>query len=227
MIELQDCIGNQAVQRLLAQHGGKFDQKTIPHLKHENEGAVSNQTEIVSLGNADTVQRNEEGQEEPQPQPSNGEVTMAEFQTDYYDVTGGTLAEVAAQLDPEEWGRCTYHFDYSYETTGGRTNKVDITLRLIIRLPRWRGEGFDNASPAARREWQRMIEALHRHEDEHAAIARRWAPIFKERLLGQREGRVQARHQQTLREVDTETEAFDNRTQHGQTQGVTLDLSIE
>lgn len=71
------------------------------------------------------------------------------MQVEEYSVTGSTLAEVAQQLDPEEWGRCTYTFDYSYETTNGRVTKVDIALQLVIRLPRWQGRGWEQASPGA------------------------------------------------------------------------------
>lgn len=221
LVTLQDRIGNQAMQRLLAQHGGKLDEKTLTRLTGENGSATHN------LAKTDTVQREDEEADKPQTQPSNGEVTFDEVEYDYYDVSGGTLAEVAEQLDPEEWGRCTYHFDYSYETTNGRTTKVDITLKLTIRLPRWQGQGWDKASPAAKNEWRRMLKALEKHEEDHADIARNWAPRFKARLLNQRSNSVERRYNQTLEKVDKETKQFDQKTKHGQTQGVNLDINIK
>lgn len=160
-------------------------------------------------------------------QPANGQVTIKDVQTEEYSVTGSTLAEAAQQLDPEEWGRCTYSFDYTYEATNGRVTKVDIALQLTIRLPRWQGLGWDQASPNIRTEWVRMLAALRSHENQHADIARRWAPRLKTRLLGQQEGRIEQRYNQTLRRVDRETEQFDTRTRHGQAQGVTLDTRIQ
>jgi predicted secreted Zn-dependent protease len=160
-------------------------------------------------------------------QPDTGTVTIGNVQYDYYDVTGNTLAEVAQQLDPTEWGRCSYHYDYSYESTGGRATKVDTTLNLTIRLPRWQGRGWNRASQAAKAEWQRMLHALGTHEDDHADIARRWAPTFQQRLLNQRVGNLRQRFNRTLGQVRAEQRRFDRRTRHGQTQGVSLDTSIQ
>jgi len=93
----------------------------------------------------------------------------------------------------------------------------------------WREPGLEQEhgrSPAAQAEWRRMLGSLEGHENEHAEIARRWAPTFQERLLGQRESRLQQRFDQTLRKAKKEQKQFDRRTRHGQTQGVSLDTSI-
>lgn len=240
---LQDQLGNRTIQRLIAQrsHEGsiKLDEETIASLQLEGNPMVPELTQVAGgVGPqlhrqliAESIQRQEEAeaepQAEPQARPTDGDVCIEDVNFEYYDVRGSTLAQVAPQLDPQEWGRCTYHFDYTYETTNGRVSRVDITLRLTVRLPRWQGQGWDNASPHVKQEWQRMLEALQGHEEEHAEIARRWAPVFKERLLNLRAGRVGQRYNQLLKKVDKETKEFDQRTRHGRTQGVTLDKSIE
>jgi predicted secreted Zn-dependent protease len=155
-----------------------------------------------------------------------GQVTIKQPQIDEYEVTGKTLAEVIGQLDPEEWGHCSWTVDYNYDTANGKTTKVNITLHLIIRMPRW-GEGYNDASPAARKEWQRMLTVLRKHEDGHADIARKWAPIFKGRLLSQPEEKADSIYKQALQELDDESKKYDADTKHGQAQGVSLDTSIQ
>jgi predicted secreted Zn-dependent protease len=201
LANLQDQIGNQAVQRMLAR--GSVTKATIQQIQCQLEEAEALQTRT-----------------------NDGEVKILPAQYEYYDVSGSILTEVAQQLDPEEWGRCTYTYTYNYETTNGQTTKVDLELALTIRLPRWQGAGWDKASLRAKQEWERMIQALLNHEEAHAAIARQWAPRFKERLLRQAESKVRTRFEQTCNAVDKETKQFDQRTQHGQAMGVTLDTSI-
>jgi len=165
--------------------------------------------------------------EEDAAPADDGTITINEVQTNYYDVTGTTLTEVSEQLDPTEWGRCHYHYSYPYETTNGRTTKVNIILTLTVRLPRWQGAGWDAASEAAKTEWRRMLQALETHEEGHAAIARTWAPTIKQRLLDQSEGDVETEYNTVFAEVVTEQDEYDADTTHGQTQGVSLDLSVD
>jgi len=213
LLAMQEQVGNAAVQRLLVQrkqHGSlsldKASDQAVSNLAQREDAEAAD--ELTTAGN-------------------NGKVTIENMVYAHYDVTGSTLTEVAAQLDPKEWGQCYYEFEYSYETMGRRTKKVDITLRLTIRLPRWQGKGWQTASDAAKVEWQRMISALEAHENGHTEIARRWAPIFKEKLLGVAEDKVQQRYDKTKAAVDKETGKYDQETQHGKSKGVNLDITIE
>jgi hypothetical protein len=72
-----------------------------------------------------------------------------------------------------------------------------------------------------------MLAALEAHEEGHAAIARRWAPTVKERLLGQPEGDVEGRYNTVFAEVVAEQDQYDDDTEHGQTQGVSLDAGVD
>jgi|GEM_PF-3063464 len=208
LTSLQNQIGNAAVQRLLdEQHGLQAQQG------NDSQALVQN-----------ALQRREE--QKPEVQPANGQVTIEEPIIDYYDVGGSTLAAVATELDSDEWGRCAYSYEMSYESTNGKATKVDITLTLTIRLPRWQ-QGWSNASDAAKAEWNKMLEALGVHEEKHAEIARNWAPKIKERLLGLPGSRVTPKFKQLKKKVEKETEKFDKQTKHGHNEGVNLDLSIQ
>lgn len=160
------------------------------------------------------------------PKVVQGRVTVQPVQFDYYDVSGETLADVAGQLDPDEWGHCRANYSYSYAATGGKTTRVNVTVTITIRLPRWRGNGWNKASPAAKAEWNRMLTALRTHEDRHAEIGRRWGPTMQERLYGIDESNVAAEGSAVEAEAQAEQDKFDADTAHGQNTGVSLDTSI-
>lgn len=212
LASLQRGIGNQGMRRFLG-HYNLIQRDLDEGLLTENMPWLGEETPL-DTGNVANV-------------ADTGTVTIQPVQDEFYDVSGSTLAEVYSQLDRREWGRCTWRYTYDYETTNGRVTRVNITLTLTIRMPRWQGEGWERASDAAKAEWNRMIAALRAHEEQHAEIARRWAPIFKQRLLNQRAGNVSARYNQTRAEAQREQDQFDQRTQHGRTQGVTLNTSID
>ena len=203
---LQHGIGNRAMRRLLVQPHNS----TLSTIQRDLDEALLGEEMPLAEGAANT-----------------GTVTIQPVQNQFYNVTGRTLAEVGAQLDPGEWGRCTYNYTYSFQSTGGRASRVDVTLTLTIRMPRWTGSGWNNASAEAKAEWNRMIAALRAHEDRHAEIARRWASTFKERMINRPAGDLRTIFDQTWAEVNAEQEQYDEQTQHGRTQGVSLDTSID
>jgi predicted secreted Zn-dependent protease len=211
---LQRAIGNHGVQRIVSSRLASGS--NVPFGHH-----LGDVRQVPVRRRSTAIQRDDD-----QGTAEDGSVTIEEPGSDPYDVSGTTLAEVHPQLDPTEWGRCTYHYDYDYGTTNGRVTRVDITLRMTIRLPRWQ-EGRDEASPEARAEWDRMMAALRAHEERHAEIAREWAPRFKQRMLGVRARNATATYNQVKREADAAQRQYDTDTQHGQTEGVSLDLSID
>lgn len=217
-------MGNHALLRLAK--SGHFEGE-IPLRRMNPEGlrqAVITQV-AQKIGMTPAIQKEDGDAVELATPTSTGTVTIEEPVEDPYDVSGATLQEVFGQLDPEEWGRCRWNVDYNYETTGGRVTSVNITLRLTIRMPRWT-DGYSGASQAAQAEWQRMITALRGHENHHADIARRWAPIFKDNILGQPGGQAAAKYQQTLNRMEREQRDYDTTSRHGQTEGVSLDTTI-
>jgi len=160
--------------------------------------------------------------------PSSGTVRIQGPSFTYYNVTGSTLADVRSKFpDDKDWGRCYYDFRYKNIYKNGVATRVDIVLRLRIRLPRWTGRGWRNASDAAKAEWQRMLGCLRTHENGHAKIARRWAYILQRRLLNQTEENVPG----TYEAVKVDHKAADDKyclvtTKHGKTQGVYLNTTI-
>lgn len=227
LTSLQHTIGNRAVQRVL-ERGHLQGQAHSRIFSPERLRQIARKQAEARVGAVPAIQREEAEALDAAPAAVNdGLVTINEPQSETYEVRGATLAAVSAALDPVEWGRCRWTVDYSFETAGGRATKVDITLHLTIRMPRWAGEGFQQASVAAREEWQRMLGALQAHEDHHAGIARDWAPTFKERMLNKRQSRLARTHQQVLGEMEKEQKKYDKDSHHGQTEGVSLDTSIQ
>jgi predicted secreted Zn-dependent protease len=157
----------------------------------------------------------------------NGTVTVTRPHYDPYDVTGETLEEISTQLDPEEWGSCATHYTYTYSATEGQTDRVNVTVTRTIRLPRWRGAGYRRASQAARQEWQRMLQALRRHENHHAEIGQSWGTTIREGLLNQDETTLDDTMTRLEGDAQKAQDDYDTETDHGQNEGVTLDLSIE
>ena len=210
LLSLQRSLGNQAVGRILLRPARAGH--TLPGVTSQRQAERG----AIQRRNGRRRRR-----------ANTGTVTIRNVQHQTYAVSGQTLADVHSQLDPTEWGRCSYNYSYTYSSSGGNATRVNITLRLTIRLPRWTGRGWNSASRAVKAEWRRMLRALRAHENRHAAIARRWAPTFKQRMLNQPEDDLEDTFNQVLGEVDTEQGQFDTRTSHGQTQGVSLDTSIQ
>jgi hypothetical protein len=245
VLHLQQTYGNQYVRRLLKslQVQPKLT-VSAPNDAYEQE--ADRTADIVTRGvNSQARRQPEKEEEEVQTKPalqrqaeteggiiartpaaSKGSITISPVKKTHYNVTGNNLEEVSTQLDPEEWGRCTWEWTQSYRTTEGVTDRVNINLKLTIRLPRWTGRGWRRASAEEKAEWNRMLECLQKHEDHHAEIARSWAPKLQERLLNQPESDIATLWSDGLTEHQDEQDSYDADTRHGETEGVTLDTSI-
>lgn len=131
LMALQQRVGNQAVQQLLAQR-----------------------------------------QAQAQPAPAEaepvetGQLKIEKPEIKEYDVTGDTLAQVNEQiLPPEEWYEYEYRYDPKIEN--GVVTQVDITVRVIIHLPRWRGPGWDRAVETDKQGWLDLLKSLAGGLDEY------------------------------------------------------------
>jgi hypothetical protein len=154
------------------------------------------------------------------PGAATGTVTLPDPTVDYDDYSGETLADVAALLPEDEWGRCEWDFVHTFESTNGTITRVDVTLTRTIWLPRWVER--DQASAAERAEWDRMVRNLRTHENGHATKARTWAPRLKQRMLNQPESEEATIKETFLTDHQAEQDQYDTDTQHGKTQGVSL-----
>lgn len=146
--------------------------------------------------------------------------------TAYYNLAGDTLADVYVLLDPDEWGRCTVNYAVSYTASEGVVTAANIVVTDSYRMPRWQGRGYNRASRAAKAEWQRMMTALWTHEHGHRDIGRREAATIQAGLVGQNEGDFATRLAELQAAAQALQDDYDVQTQHGQTQGVSLDTSI-
>jgi predicted secreted Zn-dependent protease len=72
-----------------------------------------------------------------------------------------------------------------------------------------------------------MMKALQTHEEGHAEIARNWAPVIHERLLGKPKKKIGALYRKAMLEVKKAQRTYDNKTKHGINQGVSLDITIQ
>jgi predicted secreted Zn-dependent protease len=146
--------------------------------------------------------------------------------TNYYDVSGATLADVYNQLDPNEWGRCDVNYSVTYHERNGNITRADVTVTDTYRMPRWRGRTWQRASRAAKAEWRRMLSCLWTHEHGHRDIGRREATTIRNGLIGTPSADFQTTLATLIAAAQTLQDAYDARTQHGQTQGVSLNTSI-
>jgi predicted secreted Zn-dependent protease len=155
-----------------------------------------------------------------------------------YEIAGSSGVELRAameRLGPKDpvggtpyagYTKWTVAWSYRYERVDRcALADVRVVARIRITLPRW--DGARRADPTLAAEWSRFIAALRRHEDGHAAIARRAARRVARRLAALRPSRSCARLERVadaaavriLNEARAAEIAYDERTRHGDTQG--------
>jgi predicted secreted Zn-dependent protease len=216
MLGLQRTYGNTYVQRLVEEMGTRSRQVESMSLEDDSKVSVVSKT-----GMAGIVQRTPAG-------GSKGTISIQQPAPSYYDVEGNTLEEVGTAMGTEEWGQCQWDWSQtSYRTTNDTVDRVNIVLILTITLPRWTGDGWRRASPAAKAEWNRMLAALRTHENGHADIARSFVHQVQEHPLNHPESEFQTLFTEGQNPHEDRQRAYDAETSHGETQGVSLDTSID
>jgi predicted secreted Zn-dependent protease len=234
LFQLQRQVGNRALTSILAKPSDhksfKLDNETLSKVIRKRDSSTQRST-TASVMSQIFPNIAPEGaimtKAGKGAKPDNGTVTIQPVKFDYYDVTGSTLAEIAPQLDPEEWGHCDAQYEYSYEATVGRATRVDIILTPTIRLPRLQVSGEKPLSPKAQKEWDRMLTALKTHENNHDKIARRRASVIRNSLVGKKESQLGDKFEKAVGKAQKAHDKYDKKTQNGKTEGVKLDLSIE
>ena len=151
----------------------------------------------------------------------------------YYDVSGGTAAELRAQMSakgPDHYDAYTrwyVRWRYKYRQQGGlcALSEISVDLEITTTLPRWRNQRA--ASPALREQWQRYLTALTTHELGHArngadaaqavdaALTRLPPAASCERLAAG----ANATGQGVLLQHNRFDADYDQTTKHGRTQG--------
>jgi hypothetical protein len=145
--------------------------------------------------------------------------------TQTFEIEADNLDGAAAALQTlDEWGKTRWNVTYDYEETDGTATSVVVTARITVELPRW--TTLDKQPRRVRAEWNRMLAALRRHENEHVRIARERIQTLAGELSGKPESELSDIHSRCLQDLDTLSHAFDTRTDHGEKQGVSLDLNV-
>ena len=156
----------------------------------------------------------------------------------HYEIGGSSALELRAGMDrlgPKDpvygtpyagFTRWRIEWSYDYASTAGcAIDGVVVAVRIEIVLPRWREARSGPRDLAA--EWRRFIAALRRHEEGHAAIARRGGRRVARRLEALRtfpscarlERAADAAAERIIEDTRRAERAYDRRTGHGDTQG--------
>ena len=143
-----------------------------------------------------------------------------------YAVGGDTLKEVARRLNRRaSWGLTVGKPTFAVKTCEGRVFSVTITVAITVDLPRW--TKLAQAGPNSRAEWQRMLEALRGHENNHVRIVRRhFDEDLAKSMLNRTKGQAGQRFNTAVANSKDASEQYDADTDYGRTEGVYLDVGI-
>ena len=163
-----------------------------------------------------------------------------QWTTNYYAVTGASLAEIRESLSRSRpWkdksrldGLTEWHIGWRYEVTtsdaGCRCTSFATTTRIAITLPRWTRP--TNAMPETGTNWDRYITALRQHELGHAQMGLAAAAEQQKRIntigadadCDALKKRIDALAQQIVEDYTRRDWEYDERTEHGAKQGAFL-----
>jgi hypothetical protein len=146
-------------------------------------------------------------------------------------VKGKTLGQVADALNKlPEWGGGGGRLR-SDKLENVKTPEVTVQLRanLTMVLPQW--DGYEQASAAAKKEWNRMIAKLREHEQRHVDIAIEEADSLASALIGEPMSKIASMVSAANAKMATRQQELDAKTEHGSKEGVefgdvVLDTSI-
>ena len=166
--------------------------------------------------------------------------TSVEWTTNYYNVSGTTVAEIHQSLRQNRpwrdnsghhaltsW-RVTWNFYVGNSDRGCRMTSFSTRSTINITLPRWIAP--TNAPQEVLQAWQRYITALGQHEAGHAQFALAAAAEMHKRVKEIPEGgdcnglraNINGLGQGILADYKNREKEYDRRTNHGITQGATL-----
>jgi hypothetical protein len=143
-----------------------------------------------------------------------------------YPVGGDTLAEVLRRLSKRDtWGLTVSEPRFRVKTCRGRVFSVSITVPITVTLPRWTKRA--QAGPNSRAEWDRMLEKLTEHEDNHVSIARsHFDENLARSMLNRTSNEATQRFEVAVSNAQAASDQYDSDTDHGSNEGVYLDTGI-
>ena len=163
------------------------------------------------------------------------------IRTDYYEVHGTNAEALLASMRAThpstnhastEW-RVDWNFEYQVKPDECILSSFSTRVRVRYTLPKW--VDSQRADKALQGEWKRYLSALGLHEGGHAGFGIEAAKEMV-RLVNSREWRAPDRKElkarideecnKTLREFRAREVAYDEKTDHGRTQGARLRTSL-
>ncbi|WP_411726566.1 DUF922 domain-containing protein [Methyloglobulus sp.] len=146
-------------------------------------------------------------------------------------VNGKTLEKAAAALNQlSEWGEGGGMLRSDAIPPGNTTNlDVKLHANLVMRLPTW--TGYQAASPAAKKEWDKMFAKLRAHEQRHVDIAIEEADALAAKLVGREISEIANLVTKANQTMQKRQQDLDKDTESGAKPGVTygdviLDISV-
>jgi len=144
------------------------------------------------------------------------------------ELWGDTLQDLYDEISgwgQDEAGSCSWHpsldlaWDDNEIVTGGT-----LTVDMEVLTPAWAKRS--DANDAVRAEWDRWSAALMTHEMGHYDLAKQHLDNFENTLVGKSKDDAWAAFEKVKQDLQQASDSYDSSTQHGITQGTTLDTSI-
>lgn len=144
----------------------------------------------------------------------------------HYDVSGATLADVAAAISHlPEAGSCSWNASYSYTTDAdGKVDSFPVTCPYTISMPNWVDKA--NASAEAQAEWDRWYAALEKHERGHIEATAWIFDNMDDTMLGLTPNEAQGQFDKFVYDAQQASDRYDDETNHGLNDGTVMDTSI-
>jgi hypothetical protein len=204
LTHLQQTAGNQAVARVL---------QTVPaHAAHRPLALLLGPT-------GSGLQR--------QPQvtaPPSGRTVFKPVARQSYTITAKTLKEAVDQIQlRDEAGETTWHPTYSVTTDdSGQVTGATVEVQITVTMPNWPGAA--KLKPADKAKWDKFVQALEAHEQGHVDLVKDKLKDLGSKLLGKSKDDADATFQSALTDLQTASDDYDTKTDHGRNTGCTIDV---
>jgi predicted secreted Zn-dependent protease len=143
-----------------------------------------------------------------------------------YTVDASSLDEAAAVFaGRDEAGETTWKPVYNVATRDGVVVSATVTVPVTVLMPKW--PGASKLSKAAQAEWKRASAALKKHEQHHVELAKQHLKDLHKKMIGKTEEEAAAIFTEAVEELQKASDDYDTATNHGQTEGTDLDVSVE
>ena len=143
---------------------------------------------------------------------------------DFSELWGDTLQDLYDEMNGwnlDEVGRCSWHpsldlaWDDNHIVTGGT-----LTVDIEVLVPAWANRSQANAAVGA--EWDRWSDALMTHYN----LAYQYLDNFEATVIGTPKDDAWTAFDKVKQDLQMASDNYDTSTNHGISQGTTLDTSI-